>query len=92
MCIHGSIAQRGPRTIVIVVDSCREFVFDEENTDGTKKTSAKQTKSSGKGLQLGQNSLIAYACAPNDTAADTGTYTIPCSYQECGFSRSGYRQ
>ena len=86
ICIHGSIAQRGPRTIVIVLDSCRQFVSDNANTAGSEKTSANQTKArannginilSDKGLQLGQNSLIAYACAPNDTAADTGTYYHP---------------
>ena len=84
ICIHDSIAQKGPRTIVIVLDCCR--VFEESHAHTTIKTL------SAKSLQTGHNSLMVYTCAPNDTAADNGTHTISWLHRKYGFIHSKYPQ
>ena len=59
--------------IVLMLDGCRLFKFDEALADGSKRKHGlkfldKQT------LKTIPDTVIAHACAPNEVATDSGKY------------------
>ena len=69
-----SIAQRCPRLIVLILDGCREFTFDEPLADAKELKHGLDIPADQK-LKAVPDTVIAHSCAPNTWASDSGKYT-----------------
>ena len=68
-----SIAQRSPKMIVLMLDACTEFAFDEGAVEGSGKNHGLDMKYGNTNkLKEARDYLFARACTPNAAAADTG--------------------
>ena len=66
-----SIAQRSPKMIVLMLDACTEFLFDEPAVEGSGYSHGLDMKSGNK-MKEARDYVFARACAPNAYATDTG--------------------
>ena len=70
-----SIAQYSPRMIVLILDGCRLFQFDEPLADGSTQKHVLIVPM-GQTIKETGDALVAHACASNAGASDSGDHAI----------------